>query len=544
MKGPFSHFNIMNFLSLHGSIVCISTLSLVASAPAIASEEKDMVKSATLFEISGSALPVSKIFFGAHDAKVFGVGRVSNHTPDDQTALIKDIGFQILRGPDGTPANYYDWKEGRPINSTDPSFEKIYGKERRWEHLVPKEGYPPLTLADIYKPAEELNLPYVFDLNVCSASVEEIVEQVREMRKLTSKPIRVELGNEIYAMMYSPIFPLVSDYIEKSKKIYDALKELDPSIQIAIVGVGADLEGRVLGDPKNQPSGDTKIDFEATQSGRIAVWNKTLKENPDIYDAVTVHISPPINAIDQLSPTALMQYLFAFNIDSLRGLNKQAKYFGKELWITEWGYFPGALLKETGKARDKMNFMKTPGMAIAKADRILSMLQAPGVTMTAYHDLNSRNGFGVVQRSPDGTLLKLPNYYVFKAMGDLLKKSPYVHPVESKNNPAERIAVLYTRNTVDLPNVAALGFGGKDKPDSIVFINHTGIPQTVEVKNHLLKTTWIYGGGNPLPDYRNNPVSFAAPPSENPEPETLEELPAQSVALKPYSMTICSLQRN
>lgn len=493
------------------------------------------------FEITQTALRVPATFFGVHDSRVFGVGRVKDHAAADLTAVIKDIGFQILRGPDGTPGNYYDWKEGRPINSKDPIFEKFYGKEHMWENLMPKEGFPPLTLADIYKPASELNLPYVFNLNVCSQSVEDIVGQVREMRKLTSKPIRVELGNELYAIMHNASFPLVSDYIGKSRKIHEALKALDPSIQVAIIGVGADLEGRVMGDPKNRPSGDVTVDFEATQLGRISAWNQAVKDNADAYDAVTVHISPPINAIDKLSDVALMQYLFAFNVDSSKGLGTQGKYFGKDLWVTEWGYFPGVLLKEKGEAQDRMNFMKTPGMAIAKADRILSMLQVPDVKITAYHDLNSGNGFGIVQRNKDG-IVKLPNYHVFKAIGSLLKKHAFVYPLTSRNNPPEKVAVLYTRHTVDLPGVAALGFGGEGSPDAIVFINHTGSSQLVAVKKMMLKPEWVYGGSDPLPHYRNNPAKFVEPPAVNPEPEILNGPFAADLTLAPYSMTICSLK--
>ncbi len=187
------------------------------------------------------------------------------------------------------------------------------------------------------------------------------------MRKLTKFPLRVELGNELYAVLNDVAFPKASDYIAKSRKIHDALKKIDPSIQIGIVGVGADLEGRILGDAVHRDT-DPSVDMETTQKGRVLAWNKALRENADIFDAVTIHISPPINGpLDKFTPDSLMQYLFAFNESSAGKLRTQAESFpGKELWITEWGFLPMAMLEAEGPKRDRAQFLKTPGLAVAR----------------------------------------------------------------------------------------------------------------------------------------------------------------------------------
>lgn len=500
----------------------------------------------TEFHIAQTPLRIPKTFFGVHDSRLFGVGRNKDHVEPGITELIKDIGFEILRGPDGTGSNYYLWREGRPLNSKDARYEKSYGPRPvgMLERINLQPGFPPLTLADIFKPAAELGLPYVFALNVSSQSVEEIAEQVREMRKLTKFPLRVELGNELYAVLNDIAFPKVSDYIAKSRMISEVLRKIDPTIQIGIVGVGADLEGRILGAAAHRAT-DPSVDMETTQKGRVMAWNKALRENADIYDAVTIHISPPINGpLDTFTADSLMQYLFAFNQSSAEKLLAQAASFpGKELWITEWGFLPMAMLEEDGPKRDRAQFLKTPGMAVARADRLLSMAQIPGVTVTAYHDLLGGNGFGIVQKDSKGGFVQLPTFHVFKALGALFRSSPMIYTLSCAQVPVENVPVRYTVDTIAMPLVSAYAFGNGQTATHAVFINRSASPRTARLRDASLKTDWIYGGGDPLPDFQNYPGKFTDPPRVNPppqEPKTGDFVP--EITLPPYSMTICSLK--
>lgn len=485
-------------------------------------------------------------FFGVHDSRLFGVGRIKDHADAKSIAFIRDVGFEVLRGPDGTGSNYYLWREGRPLNSKDTRYPTHYGDHivGMLERINLQPSFPPLTLEDIYKPAADLDLPYVFCLNVSSEPVESLVELVKTARRLTRHPVRVELGNELYALINNAAFPKVGDYVQRCAEIHRALKALDPTIQIAVVGVGADLEGRVMGDPAHALV-NADVDMETTQKGRIELWNPSLRARPDIYDAVTVHISPPVNDMSAFTADSLMEYFFAFNSSSLGKLKAQATSFpGKQIWVTEWGFLPTGMLQKEGEERDRLQFLKTPGMAIARADRLLSMTTAPGVTITAYHDLLGGNGFGVGQHKPGsgGDIVWLPTAHTFHAVATVLKSHRHVYTLTTDTSVNRDIPVLYTRDVASVPPVTAYAYGDAEAPRQVVFINRTAEDRPVAYAGATLRPIWIYGGGDPLPDFKNHRGKWDALPTDilTPQPPTGAKASAQ-IVLPPYSMTICEL---
>lgn len=484
-------------------------------------------------------------FFGVHDSRLFGVGRTKDHADADSIAFIREVGFESLRGPDGTGSNYHLWREGRPMNSKDASYATFYGDHivGMLERINLHDGFPPLTMEAIYKPAAELDLPYVLCLNVSSETVESLVEQVKVARTLTRRPIRVELGNELYALINNAAFPKVGDYVARCAEIHRALKALDPAIQVAVVGVGADLEGRVRADPAHAME-NYSVDMETTQKGRIDLWNQSFRQRPEIYDAVTVHVSPPVNEMKAFTADSLMEYFFAFNTSSLAKLKEQAASFpGKELWVTEWGFLPTGMLQAQGEERDRQQFLKTPGMAIARAERLLSMTTAPGVTITTYHDLLGGNGFGVGQRKPGSQQIAwMPTAYTFQAVGAVLKKHRHVYSLASDPAAERPVAVRYTRDTVGLAPVSAHAFGDAVAPRQVVFVNRTAEARTVAFGGASLRATWIYGGSDPLPHFLNNPNKWTDLPTVNPAPEIpADSAPVARLELRPYSMTVCEL---
>ncbi len=484
-------------------------------------------------------------FFGVHDSRLFGVGRTKDHADVQSIDFIRDVGFESLRGPDGTGSNYFLWREGRPLNSKDANYTQFYGDHivGMLERINLHPGFPPLTMADIYKPAATLDLPYVLCLNVSSESVESLVEQVKVARTLTHQPIRVELGNELYALINNAAFPKVADYVLRCADIHAALRALDPSIQVGVVGVGADLEGRVSADPAHAME-NYSVDMETTQKGRIDLWNQSFRLRPDIYEAVTVHVSPPVNDMTAFNVAGLMDYFFAFNTSSLAKLKEQAASFpGKELWVTEWGFLPTGMLQAQGEERDRQQFLKTPGMAIARADRLLSMTTVPGVAITAYHDLLGGNGFGVGQRQSGGSLgiVRLPTAHTFKAVGGILSRYRHAYSITSDEWANRDIAVRYTRDIVSLAPVSAYAFGDAVTAREMVFVNRTAVPRTVNLAGAMLRPTWIYGGPDPLPHFLKNPTKWTDPPAVNPDPEIPTAAASSSIVLPPYSMTVCTI---
>ncbi|WP_043589033.1 hypothetical protein [Geminisphaera colitermitum] len=546
---PQNLFSTVNAITIAVIFIQLQTLQAAPPAPPVAPDSL----AALTFTPGPLIREVPPGFFGVHDSRLYGVGRTKNHADAASIDFIRDIGFESLRGPDGTGSNYYLWREGRAINSRDADYKKYYGDHivGMIERINIRPGYPPLTMQDIYQPAATLDLPYILCLNVSSEPVASLVEQVKLARTLTRQPVRVELGNELYALINNTAYPKVSDYVQRCAEIHAALKAIDPAIQVAVIGVGADLEGRVNADPEHAMNNYT-VDMETTQKGRLDLWNQSFRQRPEIYDAVTVHISPPVNEMTSFTIDSLMDYLFAFNTSSLAKLKTQAASFpGKQLWVTEWGFLPTGMLKTEGTERDRLQFLKTPGMAIARADRLLSMTTAPGVSITNYHDLVGGNGFGVGQRKPGtgdpGKIVKLPTAHTFKAIGSLLRSHRHAYALTTDaatDTCVNRdIAVRYTRDIISLSPISAYAFGDAIAPRQTVFINRTATPRVVALAGSKLRTTWAYGGPDPLPHFKQNPNKWTDLPVVNPAPEILPpDSPAtDTIELRPYSMTICEL---
>lgn len=504
------------------------------------------------FEIPSSGIPVNPHVFGIHHARLTDIIVLPDHDQQVVEDAIADLGFNIIRGPDGTAANYYLYRDGTVMNRTFPDLNTYlanFGDTTigMVENIDLIGSRPPLYLADIYHEPNTLGLPLVFDFNVSSQNIVDFIQQLNSMRTIATQPIRIEFGNELYASANEFTFPSVNDYISKMAGFHNAVKNIDASIKVGMVAVGADLQDRVLVDGVQETIDEN---LEATEVDRINSWNSTLQQNSGIYDAAIIHITAPLNHLDNMDEDDVMDYFFSFNHSSSIKLEEQAASFpGKEIWITEWGYLPSVMFSKTGVERDKLQFMKTPGMALGRVDRLIDMLKDGVVDIATYHDLKGANGFGVVQFDQDSNgnpvfnlpMLKLPTYHVFKAIGDLANSHTTVYDLSPIAQSDRTLTVAYTRDVVRMPEVVAVGFGNTSSPSKAVFINRSRFPQTIQLDGKKLQPTWTYGGSEPLPDFKINPTFYAAPPQVNPDPAILTGTASDTLELQPYSMTICTI---
>ncbi len=530
-------------------------LALAAVPCRAAQQEPSAMESS--FEVSVKPREVPPYFWGVNTPMLFAMGRMGQSPTwwknDPLLELVRDMHYQHVRGPDGTPANYYLWRDGGGMDPQDPRFLHYYTKEKMEMAgmVTRKPGWTGLFLKDVYWLSEQLHIPCVFALNVSSQDVPELKAEVQQIRTLTQQPINLELGNELYAMDNSVAFPTVRDYVAKAQQISQAVHQIDSKIKIGIVAVSPEMEDRVLKTPSNATLQDRRVDWESTQAGRIMVWNKTLADHPEIYDAVIVHVYATVPNVEHLTADGLMQYLFAYNEASRDGVLRLGKMCpGKEFWITEWGILPAVMLREKDPVRKgQLQFMKTPGVAVTYIDRALQMLDTGLVTLNTSCGVIDPQGFGMVQYQqtggPHGTkeLVKLPNYYVFKALGELLAENRTYYPIRLQHGGTRAVPLRFTTGvTVELADTAAWGFGDAQGMRKVVLINRTDQPVTVDLSGWQLRPVWQYGGANPIPEFLTRTGLWTDAPKDVPLPVCAMVDDSPTITLPPYSMTIAQVK--
>ncbi|MBI4978753.1 MAG: hypothetical protein HZC28_14835 [Spirochaetes bacterium] len=498
------------------------------------------------------------------------------------TNIITDVGLTILRGPTGSEGNYIAWKEGGYIDTNSIRFFKYVSKdgallndaeseqmrmppelrEKLGAAAVPSvlkrqiESYAAIGGAvkvypkDVYRIPSALNIPYVFNANIASQDVEEIVWMAAEIKAVTRHPIYIELGNELYEPGYKQQFPTAREYAQKARVIYQKVKAVDPSIKIGVV-----LSQNYTSEKYLVSSGVRTVAKGLRPESpirRYNDWNGIIAEYTDSFDAIIIHPydMPPRPLLEQ-TPESLMTWMMARNevFDEVMRTDFPKQFPGKEIWLTEYGILPEEMFgnpDESVKAR--MQFLKSPGASVVNMDLILRWMQNPVITITAKHTLFDRQGFGIVQMGGTNSdeIIKLPDYYIFQALGRLIKNNNVIYRISMAGISTNSIHqewnhISQAKEIVDiqLGTAGAFGLGDAQGVTKIIFINRVNAPQTVTVKDHKLRPFWCYGGSVPFPNYQSNhSKGWRAPPDVLPVPEKIIADFSAGIKLQPYSATI------
>ena len=470
---------------------------------------------------------------------------------DERIQIMKDLKLRCLRGPCGTEANFYLWKKGHYFTSDDPDYSKYFDKKDSEGNRAKGPGSRPLTLKELYEEAVALDVPYVFDVNVISQSPEDVADLVVEIKKLNARPIFLEMGNELFEPGDNKTFPLCKDYIGKVRAIRQAVNAVEPSVKIGVVCPAYPFSReklirsglRALANTNNKP-----ID-------RYLEWDQVLAANQDAFDAVILHpyvFFRPENATQD----SLMAFMFAWNTAGEEVIRKDyAKLFpSKKIWITEFNVLTWAQFSEKDKAlKNHIQMMKSPGAAVINMESILGFLNAGNVDIATIHTFVDGQGFGVIERSwgnkeKGRNYDKLPNYYVFEALGKLFASDPYYYRMTSNGSPTTDILMSYKHvdqgpelAMVKFNDFAAWGFGDAKGVRQVVILNRTMTSGKVGLAGHKLRKVWSYGGRQAIPEFLNYSREWTAPPAVNPEPDRTAGAVADQLELAPYSMTIAEI---
>lgn len=489
-------------------------------------------KSAT-FQVSGAAREMVKSAYGGHQELCwhYATKTTENMVAPSYIEKCEEIEVKGIRGPGGIDAMNYVMKK----NGTVGLNEKYYPYK---DSLTPEA---------VIKLANELNVPYIYDMNIMvEQTTQDMVDVVRTLTKIYTGPeLRIELGNEIYDRRAQ--YPQGDSYIAQVKEISKAIKAEFPDIKIGVCVLGSDLEKRITSDPNNFAK-DATVDPTTTNGYHYGKWNGFVAEGLEYFDAICPHLYMNYDSAYGITQDIFMRWGYGYNRDVYEGYFEQLRdYFpGKEIWVTEWGTTPfyNIWMTDPGEKARTQN-AKTPGFALLNMERQLDMLASGVVTFGSYHALMDAQCFGIW----DDAYHKLPNYYVFKEIGKLTTENDFYYAFDSKNVESEwmNLKLSNVKQKTEVKDAKVWGFGDEEDVRYAVISNSLPDNMNISLDGYKLKQTWLYGGRDKvLPDFYNNPLPSYG--DFNPDavsyPDTTEGEWTDMVSLPGYSMMIVKLENN
>ncbi|MBE6613310.1 MAG: hypothetical protein E7632_12550 [Ruminococcaceae bacterium] len=476
----------------------------------------------------------------------FGIGMNDRCALDDGTPfatpymydVVKDCHFKNVRVPGGAMSQHFDYRTGKcSVSSYNGEFQ----------------GF---TLDDFYDIAEKNGVPAVYALNIFDDDFtpEEIVRQIGELKRHTTQPILVELGNEQYAA--APYFvkkwPTVREYAAATRAYYDAIKAAHPDVQVAVVALGKDMEKRILSNP-NCSAFTNEEDWEFTQPGRVRYWNYTLGDEGG-YDAVSNHPYTHQSITSYVTMDEFMRDHFIFNQDFyLNLLLIDRNFHGKPQWLSEWGDIQETMFRaKESDEKGRINVSYDMGIAVTCSERVFLALKAGCVDTMSYHALQDSSGFGIATEwvhHKKGDIGYLPKYHAFKKIGEVLAENDTFWDIaaESVETSLEVWPWCAQKITyfVHLPTVSAYGLGSADELRCAAMFNHTNHEMRVKIAGVRLRRTWSYGSENAIVDFmvKSAPSSAYAPSEDEYEhPAIYHEDFAEEILLPPFSMVMADTE--
>ncbi|QTH41528.1 S-layer homology domain-containing protein [Cohnella sp. LGH] len=545
--------------AIHGEAVGQSTITVraldgghIASATINVINLPSGVPDSIMLKLGNRVKNVPENFFGVNDGLAFNIRPNELYNTNKHVQMLSEIKFQHVRGPGGMDGNLYLYDEGvLPTNSADQAkMLQVYGQD-----LMNSLSWMPtnlaeadkLTLDKVLKLANDMDKPYIFDLNIIAYTPEEIVDQVTAIKEELNpgQELFVELGNELYDNSYRYPFPTVTDYIAKSKAVAEALRDEHPDVKIGIVSIDQGFVDFILADSGNrQKPGQSLEDYLATQGGRVSIWNSELLKDQSFFDAVIIHYYNHVEELAGISNTKLYEYLFKEN--ELRKITAEATlqlFPGKEAWITEWGLLPMFMFGESDSMdRARYQFAKTEGMAALYVDMIFNMLDIDEISMTSYYVANDPQGFGLLQTVGTDEYVRLPAFYALKEIGNLLDDYEKYYEIDLSNVTKLHKTQDRTNLPVEVPEVSAWGMGDDDGIQKLIISNRTNRTVDIELEGYELQPLWSYGGADALPDFLINPnPSWTDVPTSITLPDALDGNTVSHYEVEPYSIMIAKV---
>ena len=394
-----------------------------------------------------------------------------------------------------------------------------------------------LEVNDMYYLADSLETTLFFATSI-DDTPEQSIEAVRTAKKHAGdKTVFVEILNEPYHAAAAEKIPTVQDYMDRVRKIYQAIKsEYGDGVKIGVSLVP--YQNDVLARAKYQSSG-------GTTDVRFGTWNTYIRDNSDCYDAVILH-SYSTSSMNMTSTDDLMESFSESCALEEKALDLYSEEFkGKDFWFTEYGDLPGFLLDEPNTSlKSRLQYMKSVGNTVGYVQKLLTLLENKEVTMAAHHVLCDSQGFGIM----DCDYKALPNFYLYKEIGDIFDK--YTHLYSLTQETVENDEFRYSKERpyaqLNIQRVGGWAFGDGQSAKEAVFVNTSPKSVNVSVPEKFLKKKWFYGaasygGNNPLPDFAVDSIYWAEYPNDIPLPSEYDGVYLSTLEIPPYSVVVADI---
>ncbi|MCF6176604.1 MAG: hypothetical protein L3J71_12655 [Victivallaceae bacterium] len=398
---------------------------------------------------------ISKDNFGTNSSRLWGKLRYG----DDALAThsIK-LGTPLVRFPGGTPANAYNWKDGRhsaPKRATD------YWKKRipAFNHPLSDNSQRTYDVKDFIKFLKQTKSEFILVVNVVNSTPENTREQMLYYKNRGIQVKRVEMGNEVYFYSYNWTFT-PTEYREISKKHTKAVKSVFPNAKVGLVF------------PSQSYTTDTYLQIEAEEKMQTrkdlirAAGFEKVAINSDFSDAMIIHIYPRTGMHYKVKRKDWRTYIQTYSscishfdghfAPTIERMHKLAPK--KEIWLTEW-----ALAAFTGGQRKYGTF----GFA---------NVNHTGMSFTYLTGLFAGHGFLTIFKNP---YIKLANFHggVWDNRTPDYKKNSSYYPLLMFADPAKyctKIADVQVKNAGTYKGSEQTSLGEYPQVNAGYFYNKNG----------------------------------------------------------------------
>jgi len=403
----------------------------------------------------------AKEYYGYSD---YGAGiwmPQSRKTVKEVVNLAREAGISVLRFPGGCGTHHYNWKN--TIGKKRKHF--LYGIDEFLKTCEEIGAEPIITLSyftgdeqDAADLVEYLNAPH--DGSNRNGSIDWAAERAKNGHP---KPYQVkyfEVGNEVWHGDHRNIKAVLpGEYGRRYLKYYEAMKRIDPAIEIGTILRKQDWNREVLEIIQD------KIDFAVIHTYPAPAYGSILGKMPP----------PEIFSTALAIPMLQVEY----NYQEILKLLREKSNKDVPLAITEYN---GKFLQE-----NPVPYRHCLGTALLNAELLRIFLKPENrILMANYWNFN--NGYTGMIKSKDDFMkhnyqkpieyVKRPNYYVYelyhKHFGDKLldvavsSESYIINPMKLYNKELrEFYAMLYNFN-IRVPYLSVNA--SKDKNDSKLYI--------------------------------------------------------------------------
>lgn len=324
------------------------------------------------------ATKLNKGVFGVHGEMLWSPVRL------ESTQLAKaytDLGFQVLRFPGGTTANYYLWKDGKfGCQRTPPEASKSLKRINMFNQALQKKGRT-YSIDDLIAFSKNTGSSVTLVANVMCGSPDDTAFAVKKLVSSGVDVFGVELGNELYYEEPLWVFSTPSDYLKAARLHARAAKAAHPGVKIGLIASSTAYKA-----PKFPDFSKLK---ENQRYRRGLVYDRQAAM-ADFGDAIIMHLysKPGLSKLDKLRDVANLEKIYVNAISHLESrLDTTLQYLhrlgpSKEIWVTEWGIAFYGWLRHHESA-----FEKTAFSGLFYARGLLSLFRHDYVTIANVHNL-------------------------------------------------------------------------------------------------------------------------------------------------------------